>query len=175
MTYPLPETVAAFIDWPNIERNIRKSFRGLSYRDVAHIVIYAVEVVAERIGALQSVSVYTDWRTAYSEAVPVLAANYRFNHILVPRKASGGDRCDATIVADIVDFTHEHNTPHKPAILLCAGDADYAVAARRALERGFEVHVTSVSSSLAPELRSLTTAVYPLERYFDGALRHLRM
>ena len=85
MTYPLPETVVAFIDWPNIDRSIRKSFRGLSYRDVAHIVIYAVEVVAERIGALQSVSVYADWSTAYSEAVPVLATNYRFNHILMPR------------------------------------------------------------------------------------------
>ena len=175
MTYPLPETVVAFIDWPNIERNIRKSFRGLSYRDVAHIVIYAVEVVAERIGALQSASAYADWRTAYSEAVPVLAENYKFNHILVPRKASGGDRCDTTIVSDIVDFTHEHNASPKPAILLCAGDADYAVAAHRALERGFEVHVTSVSSSLAPDLRVLATEVHPLERYFDGAARHLRM
>ncbi len=172
MTYPLPETVAAFIDWPNIDRSIRSHFRGLSHQDVARIVIYAIEVVAERIGALQSASAYADWRTAYSESVPVLAENYKFNHILVPRKASGGDRCDTTIVADIVDFTHEHNTPPKPAILLCAGDADYAVAARRALERGFEVHVTSVSSSLAPELRSLTTAVYPLERYFPDAARH---
>ena len=172
MTYPLPETVAAFIDWPNIERSIRSHFRGLSHQDVAHIAIYAIEVVAERIGALQSASAYADWRTAYSEAVPVLAENYKFNHILVPRKAIGGDRCDTTIVADIVDFTHEHNASPKPAILLCAGDADYAVAARRALERGFEVHVTSVSSSLAPELRSLTTAVYPLERYFPDAARH---
>ena len=172
MTRPLPETVAAFIDWPNIERSIRSHFRGLSHQDVARIVIYAIEVVSERIGALQSASAYADWRTAYSEAVPVLAANYRFNPILVPRKASGGDRCDTTIVADIVDFTHERNASPKPAILLCAGDADYAVAARRALERGFEVHVTSVSSSLAPELRSLTTAVYPLERYFLDAARH---
>ena len=173
MPRPPPETVAAFIDWPNIDRSIRNHFRALSHQDVARIVIYALEVVAERIGALQSASAYADWRTAYSEAVPVLAANYRFNHILVPRKASGGDRCDATIVADIVDFTHKHNASHKPAILLCAGDADYAVAARRALERGFEVHVTSVSSALAPELASLTTAVYPLERYFPDAARHL--
>ena len=50
MAYSLPETVAAFIDWPNIDRSIRKSFRGLSYRDVAHIVIYAVEVVVARTG-----------------------------------------------------------------------------------------------------------------------------
>ena len=175
MTHPLPETIAAFIDWPNIDRSIRSHFRGLRHQDVASIVIYAIEVVAERIGALQSASAYADWRTAYSEAVPVLAENYKFNHILVPRKASGGDRCDTTIVADIVDFTHEHNASPKPAILLCAGDADYAVAARRALERGFEVHVTSVSRSLAPDLRVMATAVYPLERYLDGALRHLRM
>ena len=79
MTYPLPETVAAFIDWPNIDRSIRSHFRGLSHQDVAHIVIYAIEVVAERIGALQSASAYADRSAAYSEAVPVLAANYRFN------------------------------------------------------------------------------------------------
>lgn len=113
MTRPLPETVAAFIDWPNIDRSIRSHFRGLSHQDVARIVIYAIEVVSERIGALQSASAYADRSAAYSEAVPVLAANYRFNHILVPRKAGGGDRCDATIVADIVDFTHERNASPK--------------------------------------------------------------
>ena len=40
------------------------------------------------------------------------------------------------------------------------------------MERGFEVYVVSVSDSLAPELASLSTAVYLLERYFsDAALR----
>ncbi len=114
---------------------------------------------------------YADWRTAYSEVVPVLGTNYRFRTVLVPRKASGGDRCDTTIVADIVDLTHLDTGSPKPLILLCAGDADYEVAAHRALERGFEVHVASVMTSLAPELGSLATAVYPLQRYFSDSAR----
>ena len=172
----LEERVTAFVDWPNVERSLRGYFRGLNqHQDVGQLAISAIETIAERVGSLEAAYVYADWRTAYSEIVPLLEANYRFRTVLVPRKASGGDRCDTTIVADIVDFTHTHAGADKPAILLCAGDADYAVAARRALERGFEVYVVSVSGSLAPELASLSTAVYPLERYFSDAARRSRI
>lgn len=168
----LEERVTAFVDWPNVERGLRGHFRGLSqHQNLGRLAISAIEAISERIGSLETAHAYADWRTAYAEIIPLLEANYRFRAVLVPRKASGGDRCDTAIVADIVDFTHTHAATHKPAILLCAGDADYAVAARRALERGFEVYVASVSGSLSPELESLSTAVYPLERYFSDAAR----
>ncbi|MCY3638078.1 MAG: NYN domain-containing protein [Chloroflexi bacterium] len=165
-------SVVVFVDWPNVDRSLRGYFQGLGqHEELARLSISAIEDISGRIGNIEHVSVYADWRTAYSEVVPVLGTNYRFRTVLVPRKASGGDRCDTTIVADIVDLTHLHTGSPKPLILLCAGDADYAVAAHRALERGFEVHVASVMTSLAPELGSLATAVYPLQRYFSDSAR----
>ena len=162
----------AFVDWPNVERSLRGYFQGLGqHHDLARIAVSAIEEISGRVGSLDHVSVYADWRTAYSEVVPVLETNYRFRTVLVPRKASGGDRCDTTIVADIVDLTHAYEDSPKPAILLCAGDADYAVAVRRALERGLEVHIASVMTSLAPELENLVSAVYPLQRYFSDSAR----
>ena len=165
-------SVVVFVDWPNVDRSLRGYFRGLGqHEELARLSISTIEDISGRIGNIEHVSVYADWRTAYSEVVPVLGTNYRFRTVLVPRKASGGDRCDTTIVADIVDLTHLHTGSPKPLILLCAGDADYAVAAHRALERGFEVHVASVMTTLAPELGSLATAVYPLQRYFSDSAR----
>ena len=165
-------SVVVFVDWPNVDRGLRAYFQGLGQpEELGKLAISAIETISRRIGSIEYVSVYADWRTAYSSIVPLLDANYRLRHVLVPRKASGGDRCDTTIVADIVDLTHEYANYEKPAILLCAGDADYAVAARRALERGFEVHVASVMTSLSPELGSLATAVYPLQRYFSDSAR----
>ena len=172
MTQQPANTVVAFVDWPNVERSLRGYFQGLGqHNGLASLSISAIESISGRIGELESASVYADWRTAYSEVVPILDTNYRFRTMLVPKKASGGDRCDTTIVADIVDLTHYRAGAPRPAILLCAGDADYAVAARRALERGFEVHVASVMTSLAPELGSLASAVYPLQRYFSDSAR----
>ena len=165
-------TVVTFVDWPNVDRRLRAYFQGLGQsEELAKLAISAIETISSRIGSVEYVSVYADWRTAYSSIVPLLDADYRFRHVLVPKKASGGDRCDTMIVADIVDFTHERADAPRPAILLCAGDADYAVAARRALERGFEVHVASVMIGLSPELCSLATAVYPFQRYFSDSAR----
>ena len=166
-------TVVAFVDWPNVDRSLRGYFQTLGqHQDLARIAVSAIEDISGRLGSIDHVSVYADWRTAYSEVVPVLDSNYKFRTVLVPRKASGGDRCDTAIVADIVDLTHAYADSIKPAILLCAGDADYAVAVRRALERGFEVHVASVMTSLSPELENLVSAVYPLQRYFVESARH---
>lgn len=165
-------TVVAFVDWPNVDKSIRGYFHNPGqHQDLAKIAVSAIEDISGRVGIIERVSVYADWRTAYKEVVPILDSNYKFKTVLVPRKASGGDRCDTTIVADIVDLTHEYASSEKPAILVCAGDADYAVAARRALERGFEVHVASVMTSLSPELGSLATVVYPLQRYFSDSAR----
>ncbi|MCY3542577.1 MAG: NYN domain-containing protein [Chloroflexi bacterium] len=165
-------SVVVFVDWPNVDRSLRGYFQGLGqHEELARLSISAIEDISGRIGNIEHVSVYADWRTAYSEVMPILDSNYKFRTVLVPRKASGGDRCDTTIVADIVDLTHLHADSSKPAILLCAGDADYAVAVRRALERGFEVHVASVMASLAPELENLVSAVYPLQRYFVESAR----
>ena len=165
-------SVVVFVDWPNVDRGLRAYFQGLGQpEELGKLAISAIETISRRIGSIEYVSVYADWRTAYSSIVPLLDADYRLRHVLVPRKASGGDRCDTTIVADIVDLTHEYANSEKPAILLCAGDADYAVASRRALERGFEVHVASVMTSLSPELGSLATVVYPLQRYFSDSAR----
>ena len=164
--------VVAFVDWPNVDRGLRRYFQGLGQpEELARLALSAIEAISAQVGSLESARVYADWRTAYSNVVPLLDADYKFRHTLVPRKASGGDRCDTTIVADIVDFTHERAFEPRPAILLCAGDADYAVAVRRALERGFEVHVASVMTSLSPELGNLATAVYPLQRYFSDSAR----
>ena len=167
-----PPPVVAFVDWPNVDKSLRGYFRGIGqHEDLARIAISAIEAIADKIGNIETVYFYADWRTAYSAVVPVISTDYRFKPVLVPRKASGGDRCDTTIVADIVDLTHQRAGAPLLVILLCAGDADYAVAAQRALERGFEVHVASVMSSLAPELGSLCTAVYPLQRYISDSAR----
>ena len=172
MSQQQSDAVVAFVDWPNLDKSLRGYFQDPGqHRDLARIAVSAIEDISDKVGIIDRISVYADWRTAYSEVVPVLDSNYKFRTILVPRKASGGDRCDTTIVADIVDLTHLHTGSSKPVVLLCAGDADYAVAVRRALERGFEVHVASVMTSLAPELGSLATVVYPFQRYFSECAR----
>ena len=164
--------MVAFVDWPNIDRGLRSRFLHLGQPEsVARFVVPAIKTIAERMGPLEYATVYADWRTKYATVVPVLDQDYRFRHELISLKASGGDRCDTTIVADIIDFTHSRATTPKPGILLCAGDADYAVAVRRALERGFEVYVSSETNSLSPELASLATASYPIERYFSEEAR----
>ena len=168
MTQQQANTVVAFVDWPNVDSGLRRSFQALSEPErLASLAIPAIKAIASRVGRFESAGVYADWRTSYSKIVPLLEEDHRFNHVLVPRKASGDDRCDTAIVADIVDFTHEYDDSPKPAFLLCAGDADYAVAVRRALRRGFEVHVASATNSLSPELANLSTSIYPLERYFS--------
>ena len=161
-------TVVAFVDWPNVDRGLRRCFKNLGQADdLARLAIPAIKTIAGSVGHLESAKVYADWRSSYSEIVPLLESDHRFEPILVPRKASGGDRCDTTIVADIVDFTHESNNSPKPIILLYAGDADYAVAVRRALRRGLQVHIASVTNSLSPELADLSSSVHSLERYFS--------
>ncbi len=168
--------IVAFVDWPNIEKGLRNRFSGLGEpENVARLAVPAVKAIVERVGALEYVNVYADWRNRYEKVVPVLEQDYRFRPTLVSRKASGGDRCDTTIVADIIDLTHERADPPKPVMLLCAGDADYAVAVRRALERGFDVYVSSETGSLSPELGTLATASFPFERYFSEEARKARI
>ena len=176
MTQQQANAVVAFVDWPNIDKGLRRCFKGLGEPEhLARLAIPAIKTIAGGVGHLESANVYADWRTSYSRIVPLLESDHRFDPVLVPRKASGDDRCDATIVADIVDFTYERDALPKPVILLCAGDADYAVAVRRALRRGFEVHIASDTSSLSPELSNLSTSVYPLERYFSDEAQLLRL
>ena len=164
--------VVTFVDWPNIEKGLRNRFSGLGLpENVASLAVPAIGAIAGRLGSLEYANVYADWRGKYATVVPVIEQDYRFRHTLVSRKASGGDRCDTTIVADMIDLTHERVTTPIPTILLCAGDADYTVAVRRALGRGFEVYVSSETSSLSPELGSLATALYPFERYFIDEAR----
>ena len=176
MTNESKTPVVAFVDWPNIEKGLRNRFSRLGEPEsVARLAVPAVKAIVDRVGAFEYVNVYADWRNRYEKVVPVLEQDYRFRPTLVSRKASGGDRCDTTIVADIIDLTHERANPPRPIMLLCAGDADYAVAVRRALERGFDVYVSSETGSLSPELRSLATASFPFERYFSEEARKARI
>lgn len=168
--------VVAFVDWPNVEKGLRRRFSGLgSHESVASLAVPAIRAIVDRVGTLDYATVYADWREKYAKVVPVLEQDYKVRPALVSRKASGGDRCDTTIVADMIDFTHERSATPKPVILLCAGDADYAVAVRRALARGFDVYVSSETGSLSPELSSLATASFPFERYFSDEARKARI
>lgn len=168
--------VVTFVDWPNVEKGLRRRFSGLgAHESVASLAVPATSAIVDRVGTLEYATVYADWREKYAKVVPVLEQDYRFRPALVSRKASGGDRCDTTIVADMVDFTHERADAPKPVMLLCAGDADYAVAVRRALARGFDVYVSSETGSLSPELSSLATASFPFERYFSDEARKARI
>jgi len=137
---------------------------------IARYTVDCIKAIANDIGDLDSINFYADWTGHLSPVTRVLNSETKCNIIMVPRKASNNaDRCDTTIVADIIDLTHTRSVGRR-SILLCAGDADYVIAARRATERGFDVHVASLSVSISAELTNLAHTLYPLDkRILDAA------
>ena len=154
------ETVLAFVDYENIRISLREGFvESVSIPQL----IDGIRNVAQIIGDLRGIRVYSDWTLRGHEAREFQECACTIVHVL--RKRSGSDRTDMRMAFEIDDVTREQ--PDISACLIVSGDAHFTEVILRGTERGRKMHLCAVSTTAARELLGQVEGFYPLEGVLD--------